>query len=53
MKNSLGTIGLCRRAGKLVFGFDAVKDEIIKPGGKVKGVILADDLSEKTKKEVL
>ena len=53
MKNSLGTIGLCRRAGKLIFGFDAVKDEIIKPGGKVKGVILADDLSEKTKKEVL
>ena len=52
MKNSLGTIGLCRRAGKLVFGFDAVKDEIMKPDRKVKGVILADDLSEKTKKEV-
>lgn len=52
MKNSLGTIGLCRRAGKLIFGFDAVKDEIIKPGSKVSGVIIADDLSEKTKKEV-
>ena len=52
MKNSLGTIGLCRRAGKLIFGFDAVKDEIIKPGSKVSGVIIADDLSDKTKKEV-
>lgn len=53
MKNALGTIGLCRRAGKLIFGFDAVKDEITKPNSKVSGVILADDLSEKTKKEVL
>lgn len=53
MKNSLGTIGLCRRAGKLIFGFDAVKDEIMKPNSKVSGVVLADDLSEKTKKEVL
>lgn len=52
MKKSLETIGLCRRAGKLIFGFDAVKDEIIKPGSKVSGVVIADDLSEKTKKEV-
>lgn len=51
-KNILGTIGLCRRAGKLIFGFDAVKDEIMKVGSKVSGVIIADDLSEKTKKEV-
>ncbi len=52
MKNSLGTIGLCRRAGKLIFGFDAVKDEISKPKSAVSGVVIADDLSEKTIKEV-
>lgn len=52
MKNSLGTIGLCRRAGKLIFGFDAVKDEAMKPDSKISGVIIADDLSEKTVKEV-
>ena len=52
MKNSLGTIGLCRRAGKLIFGFDAVKDEVMKPDSKIRGVIIADDLSEKSAKEV-
>ncbi|MBQ8614908.1 MAG: 50S ribosomal protein L7 [Ruminiclostridium sp.] len=52
MKNSLGTIGLCRRAGKLIFGFDAVKDEVMKPASKVSGVVIADDLSDKSKKEV-
>ncbi len=52
MKNSLGTIGLCRRAGKLIFGFDAVKDEVMKPDSKISGVIIADDLSEKSAKEV-
>lgn len=52
MKNALGTIGLCRRAGKLIFGFDAVKDEVMKPDSKISGVIVADDLSEKSEKEV-
>ena len=52
MKKALGTIGLCRRAGKLIFGFDAVKDEVISPKSKISGVIIADDLSDKTKKEV-
>lgn len=53
MNNILGTLGLCRRAGKTVFGFDAVIDELKSPKGKACGVIMAADLSEKTKKEVL
>ncbi len=52
MNNRLGTIGLCIRAGKLVTGFDAVVAEIKSPKRKVSGVLLASDLSEKTKKEV-
>lgn len=42
--------GLCKRAGKLVTGFDAVKDSIRK--GKAWVVIIASDLSEKTIKEL-
>lgn len=53
MNNILGTLGLCRRAGKTIFGFDAVIDEVKSPKGKAYGVIMAKDLSEKTKKEVL
>lgn len=52
MTDRLATIGLCRRAGKLVMGFDAVIAEIKAPNKKAAGVILASDLSEKTKKEV-
>ncbi len=52
MNNRLATLGLCRRAGKLVLGFDAVIAEIKAPKKKVSGVLLAADLSEKTKKEV-
>ena len=52
MNNRLSTLGLCRRAGKLIMGFDAVTEEVRLSGTKVKGVLLASDLSEKTKKEV-
>ena len=52
MNNRLGTIGLCRRAGKLITGFDAVTAEVRAPGTKAAGVLLASDLSEKTKKEI-
>ena len=48
MNNILGTLGLCRRAGKLVFGFDAVADEVKNPKSKVYGVVLASDISEKS-----
>lgn len=46
----LSTICLCRRADKLVIGFDAVASEIGSP--KFGGVILAADVSAKTEKEV-
>lgn len=52
MNNFLGTLGLCRRAGKLLYGFDSVTEEVKNPSTKVAGVIVADDLSEKSKKEV-
>ena len=52
MSNILGTLGLCRKAGKLIFGFDSVAAEIKNPVSKVCGVILAADLSAKTVKEV-
>lgn len=46
----LSTICLCRRADKLVIGFDAVASEL----GSLKfgGVVLACDVSAKTEKEV-
>ena len=47
--NFLNTIGLCKRAGKLITGFDAVVADI----SKCAGVLIACDLSEKTKKEVV
>ena len=45
MNNFLGTLGLCRRAGKLLYGFDSVAEEIKKPASKAAGVIIAEDLS--------
>ena len=52
MNNTLSTLGLCRRAGKLVYGFDAVDAELKKENTAVCGVLTASDLSEKSKKEV-
>jgi len=43
---------LCRRAGKLVMGFDAVVQELASPKTKAAGIILAADVSPKTVKEV-
>lgn len=46
----LSTLCLCRRASKLVIGFDAVTSAM---GGKrFAGVVLAADVSSKTEKEV-
>ena len=50
MNKTLSTICLCRRAGKLVTGFDAVCGELAKKG--FCGVILAADVSAKTEKEI-
>ena len=41
-----GALGLCRKAGRLVMGFDAVCDEVYK--GRVALVLVAADLSPKT-----
>ena len=50
INNVLSTISLCRRAGKLVIGFDAVIDGMSPKN--FGGVILAADVSAKTEKEV-
>ena len=47
-KNTLGVIGLAKRAGKLVQGAESVVDMI--RAGKAKLVILACDPSDNTKK---
>ena len=52
MNRFLGTLGICRKAGKLIFGFDAVCDEIKKPKSKVSGIVTAKDISAKTLKEI-
>lgn len=43
--------GLCKRAGKIITGFDPVKESVNKDKAKI--VIIAKDLSAKTQKEVL
>lgn len=44
--NILFALSLCRKAGALVMGFDAVKDSVGK--GKAQLVLCAGDLSEGT-----
>lgn len=44
MDKLMGALSLCRKAGKLVMGFDAVAESIAK--GRAAAVLLADDLSE-------
>jgi predicted RNA-binding protein YlxR (DUF448 family) len=46
--NILNTLGLCKRAGKMITGFDAVVADI----AKAAGVLITMDLSEKSKKEI-
>lgn len=53
MNNKLNTIGLCKKAGKLIGGFDPVFEEFAKPKSKAAGILIASDISAKTKKEVL
>lgn len=50
MTSVLSNIGLCRRAGKLVLGFDSVKESI--QNDKAFAVFVTSDISPKTKKEV-
>lgn len=46
----LSALGLCRRAGKLTIGADAVCDAVRR--GRTELVILASDAAENTKKKV-
>lgn len=50
MSKTLTALCLCRRAGKLVIGFDAVCKELSKKG--FCAVVLANDISAKTEKEI-
>ncbi len=44
------SLTMCRKAGKLLLGFDAVKDAVGQ--GNVKCILLASDVSPKTEKEI-
>ena len=46
----INLLTICRKAGKLVIGFDAVKEAVY--GGNASCVITASDISVKTLKEV-
>jgi len=48
MSKTLNTLGLCKKAGKIITGFDAVIADI----NKSSGIIVTSDLSQKTKKEI-
>ena len=45
-----GLLTICRKAGRMVMGFDPVKEAVMTD--KAKAVFLATDISAKTEKEV-
>ena len=47
----LSFLGICRRAGKMTIGCDAVKGSMIK--GEAVLVLFASDISKKTEKDVM
>ncbi len=46
----INLLTICRKAGKLVMGFDSAKEEV--QSGRCKGVFITHDASDKTRKEV-
>lgn len=46
----INLLTICRKAGKLITGFDASKDAAVKC--KAKCILLSSDVSAKTKKEI-
>lgn len=50
MNSLLGSLGLCRRAGKLVAGYEPVRDMIRKKEAQL--VLCAGGASAKTRKEI-
>ena len=51
MDNLLANLGLCRRAGKLIFGFDAAVEAMENGEGYL--LLTASDISSKTEKEIV
>ena len=49
-KNVLGLLGIARRAGHVIVGFDAVRAALL--NGHAQLVLLAADCSDKTEKEI-
>lgn len=50
MNSAMGLITMARRAGKIKMGMDMTKDAV--KNGEAKAVLVAEDLSEKSLKEV-
>lgn len=50
---NISTLGLMKKTGSIVTGFDAVEREIKNPASRICGVALAKDLSPKSRKEIL
>lgn len=48
-KKAINLLTVCRKAGKLVLGFDPVKEAVL--GGKAECVLVTADISPKTLKE--
>ena len=47
----LGALGLCRKAGKLLYGYDRVEEAVLR--GKVSLVLLACDASARTAQHMM
>lgn len=51
MKNKqLSVLGLCRKAGRLKYGFDSVKEALLKNEAEL--IVFSSDISEKTKERI-
>ena len=50
---NISTLGLMKKTGSIITGFDAVEREIKNPVSKICGVAIAKDLSQKSRKEIL
>lgn len=49
---NISSLGLLKKSGKLIVGFDAVCSEMENPKSKAAGILVAADVSEKTLKEL-
>lgn len=49
-QKTINLLSICRKAGRLIIGFDAVKDTVIK--GDASCVLVTENISPKTLKEI-